>query len=363
MSRGVAVLCPQSVLQRAGPPPFPGQKHDLGGADTDRIPARGAVQPAHRFRALLERRSGLHAGRVVAGRAHRRRGGAPHQTEPAGGRSRHVDSPCGGFHRPSGGGQTAQHGTISVRQRPLLQERLPDGRDSESLRKTDSRELHPLVFPLSDHRPLAHRRERAPAENRGEVRRRGRGVADSQRGRARDAGQDGGGAADGFRPRGRGGDSGAGARGGLQRTARDVGRELQPVPGRIRRPLGARTRHRFHGLRRTLSCRRVAGFRCYGGALREQPDGEPGNRDFRRRIHLVRRGRDFRGVCFGRSAARGERTGIHPLGRRRRTAVPRNRIAALVHRPAAAGGRLCGGAAGRTAGGGRRAARARTHPL
>ena len=52
-----------------------------------------------------------------------------------------------------------------------IQEFLFHERYPESLRKVDSGELPALLFPLSDDRSGAYRRECPPAEDRGPVRR------------------------------------------------------------------------------------------------------------------------------------------------------------------------------------------------
>ena len=131
--RGVAVLRAQPLLQRPGAPPFPGQEHHVGFAYQDRVPAHRALQPAGRLRTLRQRRSGLHVAGVVAGGPYRGRGGAPYQTESAGGRGRHLDRPHRRIYRPSGGRQEAQFGAVPLRQRPLFQKQLPDERHPESL--------------------------------------------------------------------------------------------------------------------------------------------------------------------------------------------------------------------------------------
>ncbi len=56
----------------------------------------------------------------VAGGTHRRRGGASHQAEPAGGRGRHFDRLHRGIYRPSGCRQAAQRRAVPLRQRTLF---------------------------------------------------------------------------------------------------------------------------------------------------------------------------------------------------------------------------------------------------
>ena len=81
-------------------------------------------------------------------------------------------------------------------------------------------------------------------------------MADRQRRCARDAGQNGRRAADGFRPGQPGGDSRFAERSRVQRAAGHVEQRLQPFPRGVYRPFGARSQRGFHGLRRAVPRRR-----------------------------------------------------------------------------------------------------------